>query len=271
MKTLRIAVAIVCLYAIVPSTFAQHHHDEPELHVNPKWRECSFQLSENLTPEAWREFTKEAGLVAYFRPIKDARPMGKGHFEISLVQWQTAFDDAKPAWNDTFVHPDSVHWLKESSRLAFPGLTARVGITNKLDAGVFFTKNPGANYGFYGGQLQYNFLNNTEKNWSASARVSFNSIFGPEDLKFTVYGAELVASKEFAVYSDWLSVSPYIGLSTYLSTAKETSERVNLASEQASGGQAMIGTTVKAKFVTIGAEYNIAKLSTVSFRFGVIF
>src|SRR5690349_24628684 len=102
---------------------------------------------------------------------------GRGTLEISLLQWQTKFDETKPAWNDTFVHPDSTHWLKESDRLAFPGITARVGITNRLDAGLYFTKNPGANYGFAGGQLQYNILNTSK--WSVAGRGNFNTIFGP--------------------------------------------------------------------------------------------
>ena len=41
--------------------------------------------------------------------------MGRGKFEVSVLQWQTDIDDHDAAWNDTFVHPDSVHWLFEGS------------------------------------------------------------------------------------------------------------------------------------------------------------
>ena len=139
MKNFRIIAAMLAMYGTSHLSVAQDHH--ATLHVNPRWEECSFQLDPSLTQEAWNEFTKEAGLVAYFRPLIDAKPMGARHFEVSVLQWQTAFDDSKPAWNDTFVHPDSVHWLKETERLAFPGLTARVGITDKLDAAIYLTKN----------------------------------------------------------------------------------------------------------------------------------
>jgi hypothetical protein len=91
-----------------------------ELHVNPKWSECSFQIDPSLTQEAWHQFTTEAGVVTYFRPLTDARPMGVANFEISVVRYETAIDDADPAWNDTFVHPDPAHWLFEGSRLPFP-------------------------------------------------------------------------------------------------------------------------------------------------------
>lgn len=269
MKNFKITAIVLILCGTSQLTVAQHHHQEPTLHVNPKWRECSFQIDPALTQEAWHEFTKEAGLVAYFRPLTDAKPMGAGHFEISLLQWQTAFDDAKPAWNDTFVHPDSAHWLKETSRLAFPGLTGRVGITDRLDVAFYFTKNPGANYGFYGGQLQYNLVNDLERKWSSSIRTGFSSIFGPEDLRLNTYGVDALVSKEFRIYSNWASISPYAGVSTYLASSRETTEAVDLHNEQVIGGQAMVGAVLKLSVARIGVEYNFAKLSTFSFKVGV--
>lgn len=269
MKNLIKISAILALLSTSHLSLAQHH--DPELHVNPRWSECSFQLDSSLTQEAWHQFTKEAGLVAYFRPIVDAKPMGKWNFEVSALTWATAFDDADAAWNDTFVHPDSVHWLKEGSRLKFPGLTGRVGITDKLDVGFYFTKNPSANYGFLGGQIQYNLVNNLEKKWSASARINFSSLYGLEDLKLNIYGIDMIASKEFTIYSDWASISPYAGVSTYLSSSQETAEKVNLQNENIMGGQAMVGAVLKLSVARIGVEYNFAKVNTVSFKLGVAF
>jgi len=269
MKTIRIIAAVIVMSTISRAGFAQHDHNAPTLHVNPRWSECSFQLDPSLTQEAWHEFTQEAGLVAYFRPLIDAKPMRPGHFEVSIMQWQTAFDDTKPAWNDTFVHPDSTHWLKESSRLAFPGITARIGITKRLDAAVYFTKNPGANYGFAAGQLQYNIWNKPESGWSASTRASFSSLFGPEDLKINIYGADAVVSKEFKIYSNWASIAPYAGVSAYMTSSRETTEAVNLKNENVFGTQTMVGAVLKLSIVRLGVEYNFARLSTFSFKLGV--
>ncbi|HEX6049626.1 MAG TPA: hypothetical protein VFZ21_10160, partial [Gemmatimonadaceae bacterium] len=132
-----------------------HSGGHPDLHVNPRWKECSFQLHSSLTQSAWRQFTREAALVAYFRPLVDAQPMGKGRFELSVLQWETGIDDHDAAWNDTFVHPDSAHWLFEGDGLKFPGLMVRAGVSDNTDVGVYFTKNPGANYGFYAAQVQH--------------------------------------------------------------------------------------------------------------------
>jgi hypothetical protein len=248
--------------------FAHGGEKHVKLHINPRWSECSFQLDPSLTQEAWREFTREAGLVSYFRPLTDAKPMGAGNYELSLLNWQTSFDDTKAAWNDTFVHPDSTHWLKESDRLPFPGLTFRTGITNDIDVSGYLTKSPGANYGFWGGQVQYAFANDAENDWAASARISFVSIYGPDDLDFTVYGLDLLASKEFSVYSDWVSVSPYAGVSTYLSRTQETTDVVNLQDETMAGVQGSIGAVAQISVVRLGLEYNVAAVNTVSFRVG---
>jgi hypothetical protein len=271
MKNFKLIAAGLAFCGASHFGFGQHNHDDTELHINPRWSECSFQLDPSLTQQAWHDFTKEAGLVAYFRPLKDAKPMGTRNFEISILQWQTKFDDTKEAWNNTFVHPDSVHWLKEGPRLPFPGLTARMGVTDKVDVGVYFTKSPGANYGFWGAQLQYNLVDDLEKKWSASARTSFMSIYGPEDLKLKVYGLDVLASKEFPLYSDWAYIAPYAGASTYLSSARETTSLVDLKNENVLGGQIMVGTVLKISRAQLGVEYNFAKVNTLSFKIGVAF
>jgi hypothetical protein len=246
---------------------AQHSHEHgPTLHVNPRWKECSFQLSANLTQAAWRQFTEEAGLVAYFRPLSDARPMGKGKFELSILQYETRIDDHDAAWNDTFVHPDSTHWLFEGSGLKFPGLTVRAGVTDKTDVGVYFTKNPNANYGFYGAQVQQNFIGGTS-DWAASARASFVSLYGPEDLNFTVVGLDLVASREIALTS-WASVSPYAGISSYLTGAQEKSSVVDLENEYVGGSQTMVGAVLQLSGARVAMEYNAARVNSISMKVG---
>ena len=243
----------------------------PTLHVNPRWRECSFQLDAGLTQSEWREFTKEAGLVVAFRPLTDAKPMGVRKFEVSLLQWSTAIDEGKDAWNDTFVHPDSSHWLIGGPRLPIMGLTGRMGVTDRLDIGVYFTKSLGANYGFFGAQAQYNFLHLKEQKFSASARGSFTRMYGPDDLNLTVYTADAVASKEFVVHEKWLTLAPYVVLSTYLSATHEISEKVDLKNERVVGVQASGGFVAKIAMARIGLEYNHAAVNTVSMKIGATF
>jgi len=268
MKRRNLIIATVAITALFHSPVAAQSHSHPSLHVNPRWKECSFQLDPSLTQSAWKQFTEEAGLVVYFRSLTDARPIGKGNFEISMLQWKTGIDDHDAAWNDTFVHPDSTHWLFEGSGLQFPGLTARAGLTNNTDVGIYFTKNPNANYGFYGAQVQRSLVGGRTSDWAASARVSFVSMYGPEDVDFAVAGADLLASRTLAV-SRWVSVSPYAGVSTYLSRSHEKSTVVNLDDESALGAQGLVGAAVQITKAQLGVEYSIAKVPTFSLKIGI--
>jgi hypothetical protein len=143
-----------------------------QLHVNDRWKECSIVLDPNLTPEAWRQFARELGLVIHFRPMVSATPLGRGSFEVAVVNWGTRIDDADPAWNDASSHPDEHHRLFDGSTLFIPGVMGRVGVTDQIDAGVYFTKAIGANYGFVGGQVPYNLWSDPERRTAAAARRS---------------------------------------------------------------------------------------------------
>jgi hypothetical protein len=242
-----------------------------QLHVNDRWKECSFQIDPSLTQQEWHEFAQEAGMVACFRPVTSAKPMGVGRFDISALQWSTYIDETKGAWNNTFVHPDAEHYLVGGPKLSFPGLTARVGLTDKLDAGVYWTMRPGANYGFWGAQVQYNFLNADNHAVDLSSRLGFNRVYGPEDLNFGIYAIDVVASRKFNLYKDWVSVSPYAGLSAYLSHAHEKTGKVDLADENVLGMQGMVGAVVAVRNFSIAAEYNQAKVNSYSFRLGYSF
>ena len=260
------AVALAIGFLQTPA--AAQTANRPRLHINPKWKECSFQLDPSLTQTAWRQFTREAALVAYFRPLSDAQPMGKGHFELSLLQWQTGIDDSDAAWNDTFVHPDSTHWLFEGDGLKFPGLMARAGVSGNTDVGVYFTKSPGANYGFFGAQVQRTLVENPARTWAAAARASFVSMYGPDDLDLRVYGVDVLASRKIAL-TRWAAVSPYVGGSTYLSTAHEKTTAVNLDDEHVLGAQAMVGAAIEVSKARLAVEYNAAKVNSFSLKVGI--
>ncbi len=261
------AKRVISAATLLAAAFIQTPAEAQKLHVNPRWKECSFQLDAALTQSAWHQFTREAGLAAYFRPLDDARPLGKGEFEISALQWQTKIDDTSPAWNDTFVHPDSTHWLIEGPALKIPGITARIGIDAKTDVAVYATKNPGANYGFYGAAIQRGVVGDQASKWNVSARASFIKIYGPADLDFSVYGADLIASRTLTL-SRWAGMSPYAGVSGYLARSHEKSNVVNLANENVFGARAAVGTELRLFKARIAAEYSAARVQGMSLRVG---
>ena len=249
--------------AALSTASAQNH---PKLHVSPRWKQCSIQLDSSLTQSAWRQFTQEAAQVVYFRPLIDAQPMGAGNFEFSLMQWQTNVDDKSSAWNDAFVHPDSMHWLYEGSGLQFPALAFRAGIGSTTDVGAYFTRNPQANYGAYGLQIQQNLIRAAD--WSVAARASYMALIGPADVDLAAYGADVVASWKGWRYSGF-SVVPYAGVATYLARSHEKSSAVTLSDEQVVSAMGTGGVAVQFSLMRISAEASLSHVPSVAMKFGV--
>lgn len=255
-KLLSGMVAFLSLQLLGSPLFAQ------KLHVNDRWDECAIVIDPSLSQQAWHQFVSEVGSVIYFRPIAPANPLRRKHFDVAVMDWGTRIDDADAAWNDTFSHPDSTHWLFDGSALFIPGLMFRMGVTDRIDIGAYFTKSFGANYGFLGGQLQYNLFEDKERKLAAAGRISAVGLFGPEDLKASVYGLDVLVSKNLSVFS------PYIGVSGYLSHGKETTTKVNLDNENVFGLQGTVGMAINISKVRFGGEFNLARVPGYYFKVG---
>jgi len=269
----RIRVSIPLLLAgltLVPAGAAAQNQHNVTLHVSDRWKECAIQLDPALTQKAWRQFVEEGGRLIYFRPLTDARPMGRGNWEISVLRWQTGIDDTDPAWNDTFVHPHATHWLYEGSGLAFPGLTARVGVSSRIDLGAYFSKNVRSNYGVAGAQMQVAIIRDPASPWGAAARLSLVSLFGPADVNLASVGLDLLGSRRLDIVRR-VSVTPYVGWSSIASGGRERTDAVNLESELVASSQAMVGAVLEIAMFRIGAEFTTGKASTSSIKLGVAF
>lgn len=144
-------------------------------------------------------------------------------------------------------------------------------MTDRIDVGAYLAKSPGANYGFWGGQIQYNFVNDSVKQWAASAHLSFVSLYGPDDFDLTVYGLDLVASKEFPLFSNRTSVTAYAGASTYVSISHETTAAVSLKDENILGVQGMVGVVAHISIAGLAVVSNFAAVNSLSFKVGVGF
>ncbi len=241
------------------------------LHVNTEWEECSIQLDSSLSQESWHQFAQEAGRVIYFRPLTGASTLQPGRFELALLQWNTGINEHESAWNETFVHPDTTHYLIGGESLPIPGLTLRAGLTEKMDAGIFWTMSPGANYKILGAQVQYNILQDTARGWAVAGRAGFSSLYGPDDLRYGLLGIDAVASKSFYFAHDHLGITPYVIASADLAHAHEKSEVVQLEDENIISAQGALGLEAKIYCVRLDVEYNMSVVNTLSYKLGVQF
>lgn len=232
------------------------------LHVNHHWDECAIVIDPSLTQASWHRFVKEVGFVTHFRPLASARPLGPMNFEVALLNWGTRIDPKSDAWNDTFSHPDDTHWLFEGDALLIPGIMLRAGITDRIDAGAYFTNSVGANYGFFGGELQYSFLNDIERGMGAAARINAVRLYGPDDMAVSTYGLDFVASKDVS------RLTPYVAVGGYWTRGHEKTDKVDLDDESVFGVQAMLGATVRLWALRLGAEAHLADVPGYSFKMG---
>jgi hypothetical protein len=134
--------------------------------------------------------------------------------------------------------------------------------------GVYFTKNPQANYGAYGVQLQQNLVRSGAEGWDVSARASFVTLFGPEDVDLNVYGVDVVTS-----WKHWrfgrAALVPYAGVSTYLASSHEKSSVVNLADERVLGAMATAGAALQFSVVRVSAEASMSRVPSIAMKVGI--
>lgn len=264
-KTMRSTRVIRLLIAAIITltgynSFAQGDPDV-ELNVNSELNTCDIELSPNLTQEEWKVFNRQFGDVIYFNPMTSARPLGTKNFDITLDFKITSIDQTSGAWNNTFHHPDSIHWLGDV--LVVPALHARMGVSEKVDVGVYFTHS--GLYGFIGGEVKYALLNDTDKGWAVSVRGSIIKELSVEDFNFTNYGVDVSASKTFGLFT------PYVGVAGTLSHAKEVTEKVNLSNENVLDARLIAGAEFKWKIVNLGVEVDVSELTTLVIKMGVTF
>lgn len=231
-----------------------------------------MQLDPSLSQAAWRQFTQEAGIIAALDPLTSAQPFGRGNFEIAITPAIYPIDDTESAWNDTFVHPHSTHWLYgETSEepgevrdghadsmhsLGIPLPRVRVGVTDRMDVGFYYIPAPGANYAFLGGHLQSNVLSDTRRGLNAAVRLRAAQLRKVEDFGVSTYALDVLASKDVSIFS------AYAGVSGYMARSHETTPAVDLDDETVFGMEGHVGASaLLLSHLRLGAQLTVGRLT----------
>jgi len=250
---------------LVPLLFASpsySHADDSGVywHIDPGVKSCSMVIDPSLTQAQWEKFTREAGAIVSFKSLASAEPLGKLNFTFGIDYSITPVDQRNPAWINTFTHPDADCPLGD--RIEFPTLRARLGVSNTMDVGGYWTTAPRANYGYLGGEFKYAFLRESARVPAAAVSTSFTVLTGVPDFNFSVYSVGLVASKRIAMFT------PYLGVKESLAIGTETTTKVDLKRESLALTQGFIGATYSIWRLGFAAEYNIADVNTFAFVIG---
>ena len=231
------------------------HSGHPPLHVDPSLKECSVRFAPTLTQGAFRRFTREFGSVSAFRQTASPGTLGKGRVLVAVELHSFTVDDRSDAWNDTFAHPDDHHPL--GSRQEFPKLKLRVGVTDALDVGAFYTRNPNANYGWAGLDGKYAVVRESEERpVGLAVRAAYTRTLHVSDMDMHAVTADVSVSRRLPY-----GIRPYAGVGADGVFARETSDAVELRSETAVVPHAFGGVEV-----TVGGRLSLGAELTAGAR-----
>lgn len=262
-------IILVALMGLVPTMALAHgpneHPADPNLHVDSGLDDCSVIFAPRLTQAAFHRFAREFGSVSAFKMMSPPTTLGKGRVAVELEQMSFSVEEKADAWNDTFAHPDSYHEL--GSDLSFPKLRFRVGVTDDIDVGAFYTRNPRANYGWAGVEVKYGLLRQSEaKPITLALRGAYTKTLYVGDMDMHAATIDVAAGRTF-----WGAFTPYLGVGSDAVLARETTDKVDLKTEGQDISHVLGGFEVRVWHVAIGAEAYRGALTTFQARVAALF
>jgi hypothetical protein len=237
------------------------------LHVDPSVDDCSVRFASTLTQSAFHRFTREFGGVSAFKQMASAATLGRGRIAVGIEMMSFRIDEWSDAWHDTFVHPNDHHPLGSDKQ--FPKIKVRVGATDNLDIGAFYSSNPRANYGWAGVDARYRLVNATAKRpLSFAVRGAYTRTLYVDDMSMHAFTADLSADRRF-----WREVRSYVGVGADAVIARETSASVTLRDERIIVPHVFGGIDVPiGRRLAIGAEFTVGARPTVQLQIaGILF
>ena len=267
MKSARMVLA--ALLWLAPATALAHgedgHPPDPNLHVNPSLEDCSVEFAPGLTQGAYSRFVREFGSVSAFKLTAPPTTLGKKRVALTLEYMAFTVEERADAWNDTFAHPDAYHELGSDKR--FPKARLRVGVSDNVDIGAYYTRNPNANYGWLGLEGRYGLMRQSETTPIGMVlRGAYTKTLYVTDMDMHTLTVDLAAGRTF-----WNSLTPYLSVGGDLVYARETSDAVELKTETEPVPHLIGGLEYRVWHVGFGAEAYVGALWSYHFQVTALF
>ena len=262
-RLFNVIVNTLIIFLFVSTSYAQGNGSDVYWHIDPNVKSCSMVIDPSLTQAQWNQFTKQVGAILTFKSLASAETLGKMNFNISIDDSYTPVDQHNLAWINTFTHPDENCPLGDA--ITYPTIRAKMGVSDNMDIGAYWTTALDANYGMVGGEFKYKFSQESEKLPAAAVRVHVSILTGVPDYNLNVYGVDLIASKKIVM------LTPYIGFRESLAIGTETTSKVNLDKESVLITHVYAGVSYPIWMLNLVAEYNISYVNTFALAIGFNF
>lgn len=241
------------------------HPADPALHIDASVPDCAVSFSPQLTQAAFGRFTREFGATSAFKQASPSTTLGQWGFAVDVSRFYFTVDEKADAWNDTFVHPDAFHEL--GAKKDFPKLRARLGVLENLDVGLYYTMNPYALYGWAGVEAKYGLLQQSQAMpASVSLRGAYTKTLFVKDMDMHALSADATVARTF-----WGILTPYVGVGGDGVLARETSANVDLGTELQVAPHLTGGLEIRYWHVAVGAEVQLATISSFAVQLSGVF
>lgn len=228
---------------------------KPQLHVNPGNNTCEIELDASLTQDQFHGFIKELSSIGAVKQASSTEPLGKYVFEFGLEYAYTPVNDDSARWNNTFTHPEADHYLFD---IALIKLRARMGISDRLDGGLYVSTVPQSNVTLLGFDFKYTL--DEWKTIGTAVRVHYSKLFQTHDVDLDVIGMDLSAGKKFRY------LTPYIGAGGFYSMGKENSSKVQLHNESIFQPHEFVGVDLRISSFKLGVEAEYGSVPTYTLK-----
>jgi hypothetical protein len=206
-------------------------------------------LRRDLTQADFQTLVSDLGPILRFRQIGDTATIGKGAVDLGVQFANAPTDAARRSWS-----------------LSFPRLGARVGVTDRVDVGVWGGINANSNYGLVGFETKVALMTQGAA-WpvSVSVRPSITALIGPSDLWGANLSVDLSVSRAFGAFA------PYAGVAASTTGALEMSDALDLDPVSAGDTMGYVGLAYRWRALSLAAEVEKADQVRYGFRVGTRF
>ncbi len=231
----------------------------------PALARTEITLPPGYTQEQFKNFSRDFGLAISYVPLAPAEPLGDKlpGFDIGIEVTAVSLDTDKDYWKAV----EAVSGDKVPSTLPVPKLHAQVGFPFvPIDLGVVYTKIPGTNIEYMGGEIKYAILKGGVAMPALAIRGAYTKLSGVEDLDLSTRYLDLSISKGIAM------VTPYAGYALVWIDSKEKSDLVTLQDESLTEGKAFVGAKITFfPLMNLVAEADFAEVNSYSLRLNLSF
>lgn len=218
-----------------------------------------LELPSNLANGVFKDVVKEAGVLTAYRGVAPAEPEGITGFDIGVEA--------------SFIKVDGEVWDQilegnAPSYLAVPKIHVRKGLPFGIDLGASYAMVPASNIKLIGGEVQYAFLDGSTLMPALALRGHYSTMLGVEDLDLNTYGADLVVSKGFLIFTPYAGVGLMKINGSY--AGNNATLKTTLKDQSATETRAFVGlqTSIALLRLTVDAEFGDVPVYTAKASIG---